>query len=74
MVPLLLNPIIIAFSITIIIACFIGLLLGKKRLNRSFKVVLIFVIVICIIYLLFILWAIIGFGSNSGPAGSLRLQ
>lgn len=57
------------------LACFLlsgGLLAFKRNaLASGWKAALTVLFAISVLYLLFLLWLIIGFGSNSGPAPTL---
>ncbi len=58
----LLNPILVVVSIIIVITCSVYLFVRKQKgLSRM---ILVSIVVICIVYNLFILWVVVGFGSN----------
>lgn len=57
------------------LACFLvsgGLLVFKRNvLPRGLKALLTALLALSILYLLFALWLVVGFGGNSGPAPTL---
>ena len=58
----LLNPVLISISVIIIITSSVFLFIRKQKgLGR---IILMAVVLICIVYNLFILWVVVGFGSN----------
>lgn len=58
----LLDPVLIGISVIIIITSSVFLFIRKQK--RSGRIVLMAVVLICIVYDLFILWVVVGFGSN----------
>lgn len=56
---ILFNYAFVVFTILIFIAA-----VGKKKRQKSMRVIAYIVIGICILYFVFLLWCIIGFGSN----------
>ena len=66
-VPMLATPIAAVIGLT----CFLvsgGLLVFRgKSLSKAAKAVLTVVLTLSVLYLLFVLWLVIGFGANRGP-------
>ena len=60
----LFNYTFVAFTILLFIAGCIMVIVGKKKNKKSMRVIAYIVIGICILYFVFLLWCIIGFGSN----------
>ena len=67
LVPMLATPI----AAVIGFACFLVsgslLVFRGKPLPKGAKAVLIVVLALSILYLLFVLWLVVGFGANRGP-------
>ena len=61
---ILFNYAFVAFTILIFIAACVIAAVGKKKRQKSMRVIAYIVIGICILYFVFLLWCIIGFGSN----------
>ena len=61
---ILFNYAFVAFTILIFIAACIMAAVEKEKNRESMRVIAYIVIGICILYFVFLLWCIIGFGSN----------
>lgn len=61
---ILFNHAFVAFTILIFIAACVMVAVGKKKNQKSMRVIAYIVMGVCILYFIFLLWCIIGFGSN----------
>lgn len=68
MIDILLQPFVVVFSIILFLVLLVILLKYGDRLSKEQKMLIVVAIAICILYFLFLLWLIIGFG-NSHPIG-----
>lgn len=60
----LFNHVFVAFTILIFIAACVMIVVGKKKNWKSMRIIAYIVIGLCVLYFVFLLWCIIGFGSN----------
>ena len=60
----LFNYTFVAFTILLFIAGCIMVIVGKKKNKKSMKIIAYIIISVCILYFAFLLWCVIGFGSN----------
>jgi Mn2+/Fe2+ NRAMP family transporter len=63
----LFNPIFLFIAIIVFVILSIVFWTKRKRLSEKYKVLLILILSVLIIYFMFLVWAIVGFGSNHGP-------
>ena len=64
---ILFNPLFLAISIIAFVVVLVIFLINKKRLTKNYKVLFSFILGLLMLYFIFIVWAIVGFGSNYGP-------
>ncbi len=69
MLDFLLNYVTLAIAIIAFAAGILILILGRRKLSRPVKLLLIILLVVLALYLAFILWLVIGMGSNHAPPG-----
>ena len=60
----LLNYGTLAAAIVILAACIAVLIVKRRTLPQGARIGLIVITVICVLYLVFVLWAVIGFGNG----------
>lgn len=65
---ILTSPVTMVLSLVLFVAAGAALLLRRGKLASGQKIALILVLLICLLYLAFILWLSVGFGSNAHPA------
>ena len=58
----------LAAVIVVFLASIAVLVIKRRTLSWGVRAIPIAVMVICVLYLAFVLWVVIGFGSNSHPA------
>lgn len=66
-IDLLLNPVFLLSTVIVFIIILIVFCIYRKRFSKKYKVLFSIILAILIVYFIFILWAIIGFGSSHGP-------
>lgn len=64
---ILTSPVTMVIALVLFVAAGAALLLRRGKLASGQKTALILVLLICLLYLAFILWLSVGFGSNSHP-------
>lgn len=72
LIPFLLNPITAALAVVLLVLGCITLWTARKQLSSGVRIILIAVVLLSIVYLLFLLWAVIGFDS-SAPAAPTQI-
>ena len=60
----LLNYGTLAAAIVVLVVCIAVLIAKRRTLPQSVRIVLIVISVVCVLYLAFVLWVVIGFGSG----------
>lgn len=66
MIPILFEYPTVILVLFILIACVTLLILSSKHVTLMIRGILLFLIVVCVVYFLFLLWIILGFGQ--GPS------
>lgn len=68
LIPFLLNPITAALAVVLVVLGCITLWTARKQLSSGVRIILIVVVLLSILYLLFLLWTVIGFDSTPSTA------
>lgn len=68
LIPFLLNPITAALAVVLLVLGCITLWTARKQLSSGVRIILIAVVLLSIVYLLFLLWTVIGFDSSTPAA------
>jgi predicted PurR-regulated permease PerM len=63
----LFNPIFLSIAVIAFVVLSIVFWIKRKRLSKTYKTLLILILTVLMIYFIFLVWAIVGFGSNHGP-------
>lgn len=65
LIPFLLNPITAALAVVLVVLGCITLWTARQQLSSGVRIILIAVVLLSIVYILFVLWAVIGFDSSA---------
>lgn len=63
LIPFLLNPITVVLAVVLLILGCVTLVAARKQLSPGVRVAIVTAVVLCILYLAFLIWAVIGFDS-----------
>lgn len=66
LIPFLLNPITSVLALVLLILGCITLAAARKQLSTSSRIAIAAAVLLCALYLIFLLWALVGF--NSAPS------
>lgn len=68
MFNLLFNPVFLSIAIVVFMVLLVVFWINRQRLSRKYKAIFILILAMLMIYFIFIMWAIVGFG-NGHPSG-----
>ena len=68
---LLVSEVTMIIGVVVFLLCLLMLILKRKTLQRGTKALLLFLLVLSVVYIVFILWAVIMWGEPPQPAAAL---
>lgn len=68
---LLVSEVTMIIGVVVFLLCLLMLILKRKTLQRGTKALLLFLLVLSVVYIVFIIWAVIMWGEPPQPAAAL---